>query len=61
MNNITDNNINSIMDDVEEQPPWQERDTESININRNVFAEFCQSSAVFIFLSIIALIPSKFI
>ncbi len=52
--------MNSIMDDREEQQ-WQDRNSESITMNRNVFTDICQSPSIFIFLIIIAIIPSKFI
>lgn len=57
---ITNNNINSIGDDVEEQQ-WRDRKSESIAVNKNVYTEICQSPAIFLFLIIIAIIPSKFI
>jgi len=60
MFNISENNINSIVADAEEQQ-WRERDSESITVNRNLFTDICQSSSIFIFLIIIAIITSKFI
>jgi len=52
--------MNSIMDDPEEQE-WEDRNSESITMNRNIFTDVCQSPSIFIFLIIIAIIPSEFI
>jgi hypothetical protein len=60
MNNITENNINLIMDVGEEQQ-WWNRNSKSITINRYLLTDICQSSSIFIFLIISAVIPSKFI
>ncbi len=60
MNNTSENNINSIMDNGEEQS-WQGGDRESISESRNICTDICQSSSVFILLFLIAIIPCKFI
>ena len=67
MNNNSENNINSIMDNADEQS-WQDADRESIAIDResiaehrNIFTDICQSSSIFILLVLIAVIPCKFI
>lgn len=60
MVNITENNMNSAVDDPEESQ-WHRRKSASISINRNVVADICQSPSIFIFLIIIAIIPSKFV
>jgi hypothetical protein len=58
MNNTSENNINSIMDNGEEQS-WQDGDRESIAENRNICTDICQSSSIFILLVLIAIIPCK--
>jgi len=60
MDNTMENNINSIVDDAEEQE-WEDRNSESVTMNRNIFTDVCQSPSIFIFLIIIAIIPSEFI
>jgi hypothetical protein len=59
MNNITENNISSILNDTKEQKS-RDRGSESIIINRNLFTNTCQSSSIFIFVISIAIIPCKF-
>ena len=58
MLSISENNIDSMLDDVEEAN-WKERDSTSVTINRNILTDICQSSTIFIFLIIIAIIPSR--
>lgn len=60
MLSISENNIDSMLDDVEEAN-WKERDSTSVTINRNILTDICQSSTIFIFLIIIAIIPSRFL
>ena len=56
--NISDNNINSIADNIDEQS-WQEVDRECIAEHRNLCTDICQSSMIFILLIFIAILPSK--
>ncbi len=60
MNNTSENNINSMMDNAEDQS-WQDGDRESIAEHRNFFTDICQSSSIFILLFLVAIIPCKFI
>ena len=65
MNNMLETDINSMHDhkqkegDDEEQ--WRDKHLATLTTNKSFFIDICQSSSIFIFLIIIAIIPSMYI
>jgi hypothetical protein len=64
MNNMLETDITLIHDDhkqKEDEEQRRDKNLKTSNTNKSLFIDICQSSTIFLFLIIIAIIPSMFI